>query len=181
VRHIAVYDSFMKRRNFVRALVAAPVAPALLAQQPTAAPAPAAAEIPKLETAVADEAAEPMPHFFTASQFAALKKLCDLLTPGSLDARVPEFLDFYIGASGADRQHVYRTGLDALNARGFAEADSLLRAPWTYEEPSDPLARFLRVAKVDVRTATMNSKEFSAMASTGRRGGGNGLYWYPLD
>jgi hypothetical protein len=172
----------MKRRNFVRALVAAPVAPALLAQQPAAAPAPAAAEIPKLETAIADEAAEPMPHFFTKAEFATLRKLCDLLTPGSLDAGVPEFLDFYVGASPADKQHVYRAGLDALNGKELNDAAlAPLRAAWTYEEPSDPLARFLRVAKVDVRTATMNSKQFSAMASTGRRGGGNGLYWYPLD
>jgi hypothetical protein len=170
---------FMKRRNFVRALVAAPVAPALLAQQPAA--APAQPEAAKLETAVADEAAEPRPHFFTAAQFGALKKLCDLLTPGSLDAGVPEFLDFYIGASSADRQHIYKAGLDALTARGFAGADAVLRAPWTYEEPADPLARFLRVAKVDVRAATMNSKQFSATVTTGRRGGGGGLYWYPLD
>lgn len=174
-----MYDARMKRRNFVRALVIAPAAPALLAQQP--APAPVQTETPKLETAIPDEAADPLPRFFTPAQFGALKKLCDLLTPGSLNVGVPEFLDFYIGASSADRQHVYRTGLDALNAHGFADVDALLRAPWTYEEPSDPLARFLRVAKADARTATMNSKEFSATASTGRRGGGRGLYWYPLD
>jgi hypothetical protein len=173
------YDAFMKRRNFVRALVAAPVAPRLLAQQPAV--APAQPEAAKLETAIADEAADPMPHFFTAAQFAALKKLCDLLTPGSLDAGVPEFLDFYIGASAADKQHIYRAGLDALNAHGFSQVDAVLRMAWTYEEPADPLARFLRVAKVDVRAATMNSKQFSATASTGRRGGGGGLYWYPLD
>jgi hypothetical protein len=169
---------FMKRRNFVRALVAAPVAPVLLAQQP--APAPAPAEAAKLETAVAEEAAEPLPHFFSKAQLDALRKLCELLTPGALDAGAPEFLDFYLGVSGADRQHIYRAGLDALNTRGFAEVDALLRAPWTYEEPADPLARFLRVAKVDVRTATMNSKQNSANAATGRRGGGTGMYWYPL-
>ena len=178
--------SVMKRRNFVRALVAAPAAPALLAQQPAPAPAarPAEIEVPKLETAIADETSEPIPHFFTKAQFTALQKLCELLTPGSLDARVPEFLDFYVGASPAAKQHIYRAGLDAANAHGFGDTEALLaplRVAWTYEEPADPLARFLRVAKVDVRAATMNSKQFAGAASTGRRGGGTGTYWYPLD
>jgi hypothetical protein len=57
-----------------------------------------------------------------------------------------------------------------------------LRQPWTYEPPADPLARFLREAKQDVRTATMNSREYaSAGSSSGRRGGGLGQYWYPID
>lgn len=117
--------------------------------------------------------------------------------PGALGAGVPEFLDFLIGESPAEKQQVYRMGLDALNAaakkkyaRGFSDldasqADALLaplRAAWAYEEPSDPLARFLRAAKIDVRTAAMNSREYSAVAAnSGRRGGGNALYWYPLD
>jgi hypothetical protein len=201
----------MKRRRFVQAFV---TAPALLAQQqpppPGVAPQPAAAqpvEPPasqiKIEIAAPDAASEPMPHFFTARQFAALRKLSDILmpaangAPGALDAKAPEFLDFLIGHSPADHQHTYRAGLDALNAqanqrfkKAFAELDaadadavlSPLREPWTYDPPADPLARFLREAKQDVRTATVNSREYSAHApATGRRFGGNGLYWYPLD
>ncbi len=143
------------------------------------------------------------PRFFNAQQFAALRKLCDILMPpinglpGALDAKAPEFLDFLIGASPADRQQVYRGGLDALNAQAakqfkkpFAEVNETqvnillapLRQPWTYEPPSDPLARFLREVKQDVRTATMNSREYATAGSTGgRRGGGIGQYWYPID
>jgi hypothetical protein len=191
----------MKRRNFVRALVAAPVAPSLVAQQTPGPAAPAAArpveESPKLEVATPDETSDPLPRFFTEAQMSTLRRLCDLLTPGALSAGVPEFLDFLVGESAAEKQQLYRTGLDALNAgakrnyaQAFANLDAAqagglllpLHAVWTYEEPSEPLARFLLAAKIDVRTATMNSKEYSATSSGGgRRGGANGLYWYPLD
>ena len=197
-------------------MVAVPAAPALLAQQPaatsnpltqTSAPATpsisAVGELPRLESTVADAAAEMVPSFFNAQQFAALQKLSDLLMPslkgfpGALDTHVPEFLDFLIGSSLPDRQQLYRIGLDALNAqarkrfdRSFAELESTqvesllapLRQPWTYEPPADPLMRFLRAAKQDVRTATINSQEWNAStASTGRRGGGVGQYWYPIE
>jgi hypothetical protein len=138
-----------------------------------------------------DESADPVPHFYTPQQFAALRKLCDVLMPAALAAGVPEFLDFLIGASPSEKQQIYRAGLNALNAKKpFADLDATevekllapLRAPWTYEEPSDPLARFLRLAKTEVRTATINSREFNTAASAGgRRGAGTGLYWYPLD
>lgn len=161
-------------------------------------------EPPKLETSVADAVADMAPRFFNPQQFAALQKLGAVLmpplngAPGSAEAHAPEFLDFLIGESPAERQQLYRDGLDALNAaarrrfnRPFAETDaaqaaellSPLRAPWTFDPPADPLTRFLREAKNDVRTATMNSREFvTAGSSSGRRGfGGQGLYWYPLD
>lgn len=225
------YDApYMKRRRFVQAVVAAPAASSLLAQQPATSPnnrpaptspgAPAlnpavplspnpqtpsaAAETPKIETAIADDAAEMNPRFFTAPQFAALRHLSDILmprirnAPGALDAHAPEFLDFLIGQSPADRQQVYRAGLDALNGQAkkqfnktFADLDASqassllapLRQPWTFDPPSDSLAHFLREAKQDVRVATLNSREYSASAGgTGsRRMGGVGLYWYPLD
>jgi hypothetical protein len=152
---------------------------------------------------MADQASDPVPHFFTQQQYAALRRLCNVLMPpgdsipGSLAVGVPEFLDFLIGESPAEKQLLYRAGLDALNAAArkkhsklFADIDgsqvdgllSPLHAAWTYEEPSDPLPRFLRAAKIDVRTATLNSREYSVVASTGgRRGGNSGLYWYPLD
>ncbi|MDQ6700192.1 MAG: gluconate 2-dehydrogenase subunit 3 family protein [Acidobacteriota bacterium] len=209
----------MKRRNFVRALTAVSAAPALLAQQqPAGQPAPgvpanptqpvepprqAGGELPKFDMAVPDAAAEMMPDFFTAQQFAALRKLCGVLmpavnkTPGAIEARAPEFLDFLIGHSPADRKQLYRAGLDALNVQArqqfqkpFAEVDDSqaaailkpLHLPWSYEPPADPLARFLRAAKVDVRTATVNSREYGAVAeNAGRRSFGGGLYWYPLD
>ncbi|MEP7273482.1 MAG: gluconate 2-dehydrogenase subunit 3 family protein [Acidobacteriota bacterium] len=196
----------MKRRRFIQHLAAVPAiavpVPELLAQQPPGTPRPQT-EAPKLEFTSLDAAAEAMPHFFDAHQFAALRKLSDILLPpltgmpGALDAKAPEFLDFLIGASSADRKLLYTTGLNALNTQAtkrfgkvFAELSAAqagellapLRQPWTYEPPSDPFARFLREAKQDVRTATMNSREYtSAGSSGGRRGGGVGQYWYPID
>ena len=209
----------MRRRNFVKSLAAVPAVPALMAQQqPAGQPAPgvpanptqpvepppqAGGELPKFDIAVPDAAADMMPDFFTAQQFVALRKLCGILmpainkAPGAIDARAPEFLDFLISRSPADRQQLYRAGLDALNAQArqqfqkpFAEVDDSqaaailkpLHEQWSYEPPTDPLARFLRAAKVDVRTATVNSREYGAVSeNSGRRSFGGGLYWYPLD
>jgi hypothetical protein len=185
----------------------------LMSQQPAAAPPaaaeapmrPASDEIPVLTPSVPDVAADMMPRYFTPAQFSALRRVSDLMmpsvngSPGALDAKAPEFLDFLIGESPADRQHVYRDGLDALNQQAqqkfqkpFADLDPTqadvllapLRQHWTFDEPSDPVAAFLRAAKQDVRIATVNSREYGSAAPSGggRRGfGGAGLYWYPLD
>jgi hypothetical protein len=196
----------MKRRRFFQTLMVAPAAPALLAQQAAAPPGPAnrpPAEDSKIETVAADLAGEPVLHFFNAQQFAALKRLSGILlppingSPGALDTGAAEFLDFLMGESPADRHQIYRLGLDALNAQArklhgklFAEvdagqADALLaplRQPWQYDPPADPLAHFLITAKQDVRTATMNSREWNSAGagSGGRRMGGTGLYWNVL-
>jgi hypothetical protein len=161
-----------------------------------------AQEIPKIEFGVPDAGAETIPHFFSASQLAALRRLSDLLmprlgeTPGALDAHAPEFLDFLIDNSPADRKQLYRNGLDALNAnahkasgKSFAdltdqEADKVL-APlherWTYAAPKDALAVFLRAAKADIMAATVNSREWIAVVSQRSRGaGGTGIYWHPI-
>jgi gluconate 2-dehydrogenase subunit 3-like protein len=199
----------MKRRGFVKALAAAPAVPAVLAQQttpPTPAPQtpPPAAEAPKLELAIPDDVAEMQPKFFAATQYSALRKLAEILmprvgdTPGAIEAGAPEFLDFLISESPKERQELYRQGLDALNSeatkrfnKSFAETTSEqqasllqpLRRQWTYDPPTDPLARFLWAAKQDVRTATINSREYTLASASGggRRGSGVGLYWYPLD
>jgi hypothetical protein len=198
----------MKRRRFIQALAAAPAAPALLAQQ---APQPASQQLPSqaapaeapLDFSVPEEGADPVPRFFNARQFATLRRLCDQLvpgaqaSPGALEARVPEFMDFLIGDSPRDRQQLWLNGLEALERQSqtrfrkafadtdAAQADTLfapLRQPWTYEPPSDPIARLLAAAKVEVRTATLNSLERSLAASGGtRRRGGGGLYWLPIE
>jgi hypothetical protein len=195
----------MKRRRFLQALATAP-ATGLIAQQPAPPPPQAApvvsSEFPKLDVAVADAAAETVLHFFTASQFAALEKLGGILMPasssgpGAVETRAPEFLDFLLSKSTPERQQLYRNGLDGLNAQArrrfakpFADLDSdqagellaPLRGPWTYQPPADPVARFLLAAKLDIRTATMNSLEWSAAARSDVRRGPSGLYWYPLD
>ncbi len=198
----------MKRRRFIQALAATPAAPALLAQQaqqgvqPITQQAPPPAEA-SLRYTVPDAAAEPVPHFFTVLQFAALRKLSDLLNPpingapGALDAKAPEFLDFLLSQSAADRQQLYRNGLDGLNTQAkkrfnklFADVDAgqaetllaPLRDPWTYDAPADAVAAMLRAAKDDVRRATLNSREWNLASVAGRtRGGGGGLYWLPID
>src|SRR5437016_8088949 len=154
----------MKRRRFFQTLVVAPAASAVLAQQPVATQNPASPppseEMPKLDATAVDQVADAVPHFFDAGQLAALRKLGDLLmppmngAPGASEAGAAEFLDFLIGQSPADRQQVYRTGLDALNTQAktrygkpfagvdAAQADALLaplREPWTYDPPTDPL------------------------------------------
>jgi hypothetical protein len=198
----------MKRRRFIQALAVTPamalpgVAEAK-APQRSGAPASQGEEGQRLETAALDAVAESTPRFFNAAQFATLRKLCDILQPplngmpGALDAGAPEFLDFLISKSPAERQQLYRAGLDALNTqatrqfkKSFAEVDEAqagallapLRQPWTYTPPADPLAHFLREARQDARTATVNSQVYvAAAASGGRRGGGMGQYWLPLD
>lgn len=198
----------MKRRKFIQTLAVTPAA-ALPVVAEAKGQTPAGAQRPqeetaKLETASLDAAGETTPRFFSAPQLAALRKLSAIILPplggmpGALEAGAPEFLDFLIGKSPADRQQIYKGGLDTLNAQatkrfGKAFADvtdaqaaemlSPLKQAWTYEPPADPFARFLREAKQDIRNATMNSREYATASSSGGRRGGSGLgqYWYPID
>jgi len=162
---------------------------------------------PPLQTTAADLAAEPAPpSFFNAPQFAALQRLGGLLQPplkgrpGALDCGAPEFLDYLIGVSPADRQQLYKTGLDSLNSKSkkqygktfadldAAQADAILKPllvpiPWDEDLPKDPLQHFVAQAHRDFRTATLNSRVYAASAaSSGRRGGrGTGMLWLPID
>jgi len=173
-------------------MLALPAAPVLFAQ-----------EMPKIDFGVPDAGAEPVPRFFSLSQLAALRRLSDLIlptigeTPGALEARAPEFLDFLLGESPAVRKQLYRNGLDALNAgarktygKAFAELDATqadailapLHERWTYADPTDPLAAFLRAAKADIMTATVNSREWVAVVSQrSRAAAGTGIYWHPIE
>ena len=211
----------MKRRRFLQTIAATPAVP-LAAQQAASAPpaqAPAGGrggggafrgmQSPQpLETTATDEAAQAAaPSFFTADQFATLRRLGALLEPplnghpGSTVAGAPEFLDFLIGVSPADRQKLYREGLDALNAQARkqfkqafaalddAQADAIVRPllvviPWPEDLPPEKTRHFLAQAHRDFRTATQNSREWAeAAAGSGRRRGfgGMGLYWLPVD
>jgi hypothetical protein len=186
----------------MQALAAAPAAPALLAQQPrgrgNAGPA-------MLEVTDPDAVAEPVARFFTPAQFAALHRLSGLVqpplkgNPGALDCGAPGFLDFLIGVSPADRQQLYRTGLDALNtqakkqfSKSFADLDDaqahaivapmLAAVPWPKDPPKEVLKAFMFAAREDIAMATRNSPEYAAaLASSGRRGGGAGSVWKPID
>ncbi len=133
----------MKRRDFVRIIAAVPAAAtSTFGQQTVVPPQPATATAstqgsavppalggrtvnftaPPITSAVPDAVAETETHFFTGSQLAALRKLSETLMPpfngypGAVEAGTPEFLDFLVGVSPADRQQIYQSGLDRLNA-----------------------------------------------------------------
>ena len=224
----------MRRRDFVKAIVAVPVtampmfgqnaAPAKgeKTSEPqsgaTAAAPPMSETAPKLieqrgslgfqspaiPSTIPDEVATTEQHYFRAEHMATLRKLGDILLPpmngypGSTQACAPEFIDFLISVSPVERQRMYRSGLDRLNAEAhkqfgipFArvnaeQADALLR-PWLRtwmvdHPPTEPFARFINVAHEDIRTATMNSQVWSiAATSAGERAPSIGWYWSPID
>jgi hypothetical protein len=160
-------------------------------------------ETPKTATTEADATADPAVKTFSSTQFAALRKLGEILmpaaspVPGATEAGAPEFLDFLIGVSPAPRVTLYKSGLDRLNTeahqrynKSFGEITSAqaepilapLRAPWSYRGPSDSFAKFLLAAKEDLMTATANSREYITVVSQRRRSaGGVGQYWYHIE
>ncbi len=218
----------MKRRNFVRSLLVAPAAPAIVlggqAAQPHTTPRQQAApkpntparqisrqphDVPHLELSPVDLSGQPAQHYFTEVQFSTLRKLGGILVPplknnpGALEAQAPEFLDFLISASPEDRQVLYLSGLDRLEEqskdkfqKSFCDLDAqqageILRPlmvvrPWPQDLPSDPLQNFMAQVHEDLRTATMNSREWAAASEkSGRlftRGSRtSGYYWAPID
>ena len=201
----------MKRRQFLSAVVAAPVT-ATVARQPSdvrqqgeggaglpAAPPPRPAQVPVPRASLSEPAAAPLaPTFFTAEQFTALQKAADLLVPasggnpGARDAGAPEFLDFYIGISAADRQELYRKGLDDLNARARrryrvpfgqlddAQASEVLKplfTPYAGKRSSLAYGPFVNEVRADLRVATTNSPAWAAAARAAGRPVPSGQYW----
>jgi hypothetical protein len=193
-----------------QAAPAAPVAPSAQPPVPIA-PGPlpwmrgldAAKPLP-ITSLVPDAVAQTNANFFSSQQLATLRKLSEILLPplkgypGAIEAGTPEFLNFLIGASPADRQQMYQSGLDRLDAEAkqhfgvaFAtvqktQADQLLQ-PWlktwsTDHPPTEPYAHFINVAHSDIRTATINSQAWNKAAmAAGEKNEGMGLYWYPVD
>lgn len=147
----------MRRRDFVRAVLAAGVAPKLLLGQQAANPAPPPAPVPWLlgltsktpipQVTAADQVAIAELHFFTPEQMATLTRLSEVLMPpigekpGAVQAQTPMFLDFLIGDSQETRKQVYSEGLDWVDAEAKkkfniefaklsdAQTDELLK-PW---------------------------------------------------
>jgi hypothetical protein len=196
----------MKRRRAIQALLGGPALAAVPLPAPAAppqTPPQSSNEIPKLATVATDAAADPQVRFFSQGQFNALRKLADAIVPAgegrpsASQANVAEFLDFLIAQSPADRQKLYRDGLDKLQVesqRRFNAAFERLSADqaaavlgplkqdWTYQAPADSFARFLRQAKEDVIAAMLNSREFAAaQEASGRRAGGMGTYWFTVE
>jgi Gluconate 2-dehydrogenase subunit 3 len=153
---------------------------------------------------VPDAVAQTNTHFFSDQQRATLHRFCEVMVPplkgfpGAIDAGAPDFLDFLIGASPADHQQMYRTGLDRLESdskQGFskpfantdaAQADQVIR-PWlrtwmSDNPPKEPHAHFINLAHSDIRTATVNSQAWSEAAkAAGEREPNVGLFWFPVD
>ncbi|MBM3736036.1 MAG: gluconate 2-dehydrogenase subunit 3 family protein [Acidobacteria bacterium] len=185
----------MKRRTIIRSIAGLPAAAAALPAQTTSAPSPTE-QFPKLALEGPDTVGDGAVRFFTKDQFAALRKLCDLILPATggrpsaNDTGAAEFLDFLVRESPAPVQTLYREGLDRLGA-GFAAAGPAqaeaaiapLKAAWTYAGPSDPFARFLQQAKSDILQAAMSSREYAEAASRGRRGAGGltNYFWRAVD
>jgi hypothetical protein len=203
----------VKRRGFFKTFAALPAANALIAQTPSAnqqttrqAPAAGRSNIPSFEETAPEAVADSQTGFFTPAQFAALRRLSALFmpplsgNPGAVECQTAEFLDFLIGVSPADRQKLYRDGLELLNSKANqrfqksfadledAQADATVRPfltpiAWEYDLPTEPGQHFIAQARRDIRTATQNSREWAmaAEASGRRRFGGGGTYILPID
>ena len=203
----------MRRRDFVRAVLAVGAAPKLLLGQQAGAAPPPAAPVPWLlglnektpmpHVEAADQVALAQLRFFSPQQMATLTRLSEVLMPpvdgkpGAVQAQTPMFLDFLIGSSPEERRQVYSKGLDWLNAESkkkfdaeFAhlsdqQAGELLK-PWLRtwlndHPPTEEHADFVNIAHDDIRTATVNSREWSAVPEKGRQPQTEEeLYWSPI-
>ena len=203
----------MRRRDFVRAVLAVGAAPKVLIAQQAVSPAPPPAPVPWLlglnektpipHVEAADQVALAELRFFSPSQMATLSRLSDVLMPpvggkpGALQAQTPLFLDFLIGASSEERRQIYRKGLDWLDAeakkRFHAEFSRLanqqageLLKPWLRtwlndHPPTEEHADFVNIAHDDIRTATVNSKEWAVAPQTpSQPKTEEELYWSPI-
>lgn len=187
----------MRRRTLLGGIAATPLA--ALAQEPAKAPAPPATnETPTIPTVEADSVVPGAIKLFDPKQLSALEHLSRIIgTNIAQDAGTAAFLDFLISRSPSSRAGLYKDGLNRLNSDAMrlyqkpfgeisaAQAEPLLQTlkqPWTYNEPADAQARFLRTAKDDILTATMNSREYIAIASKRKRtASGIGQYCFPID
>jgi len=127
-------------------------------------PAPASDETPKLAANAPDSVANGVLRFFDPAGLSALRRLGEILVPARQNAP---------GALEAEAAE-----LPAADANSILAP---LREAWTYQEPADLFARFLRAAKADFIEATVNSRQWAA-ASSGRRGAsGLNTYWFPIE
>lgn len=208
----------MKRRDFLHSVVTVPAGAVLLegavaAQSPSPAPPDTPAGSPQPAGPVAsqggaiavvppDRLATITPRWLTASQFATLRRLSDLLmpaiapNPGALDVQAAEYLDNYLAVSAGDRQRLYREGLDALAkqsqsrfrkpfaALSVGEADAIIKPLFTVRGPTVSvvdLGPFINRVHQDVRTVTMNSPQWAAVQAAAGNPVPRQLYWRNVD
>jgi len=203
----------MKRRRFIAAIASVPAAAVVVTRrervvarqgsgQAGTSPATRRTTVPVPEASWYEAVAGPVPRFFTAEQFATLKKLAEVLVPaqggapGAIEAGAPEFLDFYVGVSSADLQRLYRDGLDDVDAQArtrhrqsfaaldAAQIDSILRPmfrPYPGRRSATAFGPFVNEVRTDLQTAATNSREFAAAAEASGRRAPAGLYWRRID
>jgi hypothetical protein len=212
----------MRRRDFVKTLMAASVgATSALGQQNTTPAAAAARQAPApgpvpwmrglmdvkplpITPLTPDIFADTDTHFFNTTQTATLRRLCELFQPAykhypsAIEAGSPEFLDFLAEISPEEQQQMYQSGLDRLDSdarqkfsKSFADLDAAqadqvirpsLRTWMADHPPTEPFERFLALAHVDIRTATVNSQAWAdAARKAGEETPNVDLYWYPVD
>lgn len=130
----------MRRRDFVKTLMAASVSAASAVGQKPTVPIPPVHKAPPapgpvpwmrgimdvkplpISPLTADAFAQTDTQFFNATETATLRRLCELFQPpykhhpGAIEAGAPQFLDFLTGASPEDQQHIYRSGLGRLES-----------------------------------------------------------------
>lgn len=207
----------MKRRSFLKGALAATTAPAVLIAQ-TVVKAPPASVTPgplpwmqgldhvdfsSVRAINSDDIAEPALFFFSSEQMKTLRRLSDVLVPpmngypGALEAKTPEFLDFFVSKGTQELKTLYLYGLDLLDAQAkklhgtaFAElnatqVDGLIKpllATWMPEHyPSAIDLHFMNEAHRDIRTATRNSPAWTkAGEEHGKHAFQGELYWSPV-
>jgi hypothetical protein len=185
----------MKRRQAIQALLGTPALAAVPLPEPQQRPPD---DSPKLATQTADAASDPEHRFFSPTQYAALEKLADLIVPAgpnrpsARDAKAVEFLDFLIAQSPHSRQTLYSNGLDTLQMESgrrynhrfedlTPEQAAVFLTPLRDTRPAAN-AQFLRAVKEDLVAATFSSREYAEeQTAAGRRAGGMGTYWFPIE
>jgi hypothetical protein len=155
----------MRRRDFVRAVLAVGAAPKLLLSQQAANPAPpppapvpwllgltSKTPIPHVEAA--DQVAITELRFFSPQQMGTLTRMSDVLMPpmgdkpGAVRAQTPTFLDFLIAGSPEERQRLYANGLDWVDAESKKRFNTNF-AKLTDEQAGELLKPWLRTWVMD--------------------------------
>jgi hypothetical protein len=199
----------MKRREFIQTVASVP-AGAVLLDQPavvqttpaSTAGAPPVVSDEVLQTVTSDTLAVTAARFFTAVQFATLRRLADLLmppvahNPGAVAAQAPEFLDNYVAVSATDRQRLYREGLDDLNRQAVArfkkpfaelttiDADAIIKPLFKVRGATMSvveLGPFINRVHQDVRTVTINSPQWAAAQAAAKMPVLRTVYWRKVD
>lgn len=208
----------MKRRSFLKGVLAATAAPGVLVAQTVGKAVPPASVTPgplpwmqgldhvefsSVRTIDLTDIAQPELYFFSTEQMKTLRRLSDVLVPplngypGAVEAKTPEFLDFFVSKGPQELKTLYLYGLDLLEAQAkkehgaaFAELnakqiDGLIKpmlATWMPEHYPEMIDKhFMNEAHNDIRTATRNSPAWAnADAEHGKRSSQGELYWSPV-